>query len=319
MKRQMRYILTSMLLFTITLISAQSDPKPAGVTTIGGLDIWNGYVPTRGGNSFIILEQFDRDCGPTSAEMLLHYYGKWVNQSDIWEKGDIHTVHAGTFPSELKEALDGLGVPVHWYHESSLTAVKSDIRESKPSIILLRFGAESYHWVIVVGYDNGDRYLIADPNGFFEWRHRDYLVPRWGFRRVSGQVPIGTFNVTSDDIIRLKADPYTRIVPKRPPKGHWEPMWSEMKEIQITGSRSPNPLFQTQEWEYTFRFSATPDYHKVTGIKPAQFGNLGGTARAWISGSQIRGKTIKVWGEIEYGIVTRGKLWVVVRAYRKGH
>ena len=86
MKRQMRYILTSMLLFTMPLSFAQSDPKPQEVTTIGGLDIWNGYVPTRGGNSFIILEQFDRDCGPTSAEMLLHYYGKWVNQSDIWDK-----------------------------------------------------------------------------------------------------------------------------------------------------------------------------------------------------------------------------------------
>ena len=318
MKRKMRFILTSVLLFTIALTSAQSDPKPHGVTTIGGLDIWNGHLPTRGGNSFIILEQFDQDCGPTSAEMLLHYYGKWVNQNDIWDEGGIHTVHIGTFPSELKLALDGLGVPVHWYHESSLASIKSDIRENKPSLILLRFGAEGYHWVVVVGYDNRDRYLIADPNGFFEWLHRDYLNPRWGFRPVSGPAPSGAFGVTSDDFVRLKADPYTRIVPKRSPTGHWEPMWSEMKEIQITGSRRLNPFFNTEGWEYTFRFPATPDYYKVTGIKPAQLGNLGGTAQAWISGSQIRGKTVKVWGQIEYGSVTRGKLWVVVRAYRKG-
>lgn len=61
---------------------------------------------------------------------------------------------------------------------------------------------------------------------------------------MSGRAPIGTFNITSDDIIRLKADPYTRIVPKEPPTRHWDPMWSKMKETEITGSHRWNPLFQ---------------------------------------------------------------------------
>ena len=82
----------------------------------GSLETTNFYYFPN--SRFIILEQFDRDCGPTSAEMLLHYYGKWVNQSDISDKGGIHTVHAGTFLGELKGALDGLGVPVDWYHKS---------------------------------------------------------------------------------------------------------------------------------------------------------------------------------------------------------
>ena len=321
MKRTMRFISTLMLVYVITITSSSTQLlrfRPPGATTISNFVNWKGDLPEKGGNQFIILKQFDRDCGPTSAEMVLFYYGKLPGQRAIWDKGGIDTIHTGTFPSELKLALDGLGVPVHWYHESSLASIKSDIRENKPSLILLRFGAEGYHWVVVVGYDNRDRYLIADPNGFFEWLHRDYLNPRWGFRPVSGPAPSGAFGVTSDDFVRLKADPYTRIVPKRSPTGHWEPMWSEMKEIQITGSRRLNPFFNTEGWEYTFRFPATPDYYKVTGIKPAQLGNLGGTAQAWISGSQIRGKTVKVWGQIEYGSVTRGKLWVVVRAYRKG-
>jgi hypothetical protein len=88
-----------------------SDKRPSGVTTIGGLDYWSRNLPTKGGNSFIILEQFDNDCGPTSAEMVLYYYRKWFTQSDIWNKGDIYTVYAGTFPFELTQALNGLGVP----------------------------------------------------------------------------------------------------------------------------------------------------------------------------------------------------------------
>ncbi len=101
MKGKMRLTLTLMLALVVVFISDQSDAKPSGVTTIRGLNRWSGSLPTKGGNSFIILEQFGRDCGPSSAEMVLHYYKKWVTQRDIWEKGDIHTIYMGTFPSEL--------------------------------------------------------------------------------------------------------------------------------------------------------------------------------------------------------------------------
>ena len=314
MKRIMSFILTLMLVFVITtIISAQSRTKPKGVTTIRGLNNWSGNLPTKGGNSFIILKQFDNDCGPTSAEMLLHYYGKWVDQRNIWDHGDIHTVYAGTFPSEIDQAIDRLGAPTDIYGGANYSALRHWIRESKPCIILLQTGLKAYHWVVVVGYDNRDRFLIANPSGYFEWWGKSKLDQYWGWRNASGHGTSGDFINAS---VRQVANPYTWIVPKDPPTNHFGPMWSKMKETEITGSRRWNPLFKTEGWERTFTFPARPDHYKVAGLKPAQIGNVGGTAQAWISGSKRVGNSIKVWGRVEYGKITRGKLWVVVRAYR---
>lgn len=316
MKKTMGLILTCVIVFGITLMAAQSASKPSGVTTIKGLDVWSGNLPTKGGNRFIILEQFDRDCGPTSAEMVLHYYGKWVTQRDIWDKGGIDTIHIGTFPNELDQALDRLGVPVHTYGGKNYAALEQYIGEDKPCIILLQQGLKAYHWVVVVGYDNRDRFLIADPNGFFEWWNKQKLDQYWGFRNASRR---GLKSDFINGAVSQRAGPYTWIVPvASPPRKHFEPMWSVMKEAEITGRRKWNPLFKTEHWEHTFQLSARPDYYKVTGVKPAQIGSAGGKAQAWISGSKIEGNTVKVWGRVEYGKITRGKLWVVLRAYRKG-
>ena len=315
MKRTISFILTLMLVFGITIISAWSGSKPRGVTTIRGLDVWSGNLPNRGGNRFIIFKQFDRDCGPTSAEMVFHYYGKWVTQRNIWDKGGIHTIHAGTFPGEIDQAFDKLGVPTDYYGGRNYPALKSYIRANKPCILLLQQGLKAYHWVVVVGYDNRDRFLIADPNGFFKWYDRIELDRQWGFRNARGHGVHKKAFINA--AVSRYAGPYTWIVPKKSPTGHFGGMWTEMAETEITGSRRWNPLFKTEYWERTFRFSARPDYIKVMGVKPAQIGNVGGTAQAWISGSKIEGNRVKVWGRVEYGKVTRGKLWVVVRTFEK--
>ena len=317
MKRTISFILTLMLVAVITVIPAQSGTKPRGVTTIDGLDRWNGNLPTKGGNNFIIFEQFDRDCGPTSAEMVLHYYAKWVNQRQIWDKGGIHTIHAGTFPGEIVLALNGLGLPVDYFGGANYDALKSYIRASRPCILLLQYGLKAYHYVVVVGYDNRDRFLIADPNGHFQWWDVRTLDAAWGFRN-AGDKTRSLHDLSKafvNSIIQRKAV-YTWIVPKKSPTKHYAPMWSKMLETEVTGSRRLNPFFKTEGWERTFRFSARPDHVKVMGVKPAQFRNVAGTAQAWISGSKIEGNQVKVWGRVEYGKVTRGKLWVVVRAFR---
>ena len=210
--------------------------RPSGVTTIGGLDYWSGNLPTKGGNSFIIMEQFGpNDCGLTSAEMVLYYYRKWVTQSDIWNSGDIHTIVVGTFPAELKQAFNGLGVPVLWLglgttvrmdplspldmpsaNYNPFSSLKRKIRQSKPCIILLQGGLKSYHWVVVVGYDNQNRFLIADPSGHFEWWDKQKLDRYWGFKNASGHGIEGAFFNTA---VHLNADPYTMIVPKDPSEG----------------------------------------------------------------------------------------------------
>ena len=322
MKRTMRFISTLMLVYVITITSSSTQLLrfgPPGATTISNFVNWKGDLPEKGGNQFIILKQFDRDCGPTSAEMVLFYYGKLPGQRAIWDKGGIDTIHTGTFPSELEKALDRLGVPVDWFEGANYPALKERIRQHKPCIILLQNGLKAYHWVVVVGYDNRDRFLIADPNGYFEWWNKQKLDQYWGFRNGSRRGLKSDFiNAT----IAQFARPYTWIMPKNPPtweeKIEFPPVWSRMQEAEITGSRRWNPLFKTEGWERTFTFPTRPDFYRVTGLKPAQIGNVGGTAQAWISGSKRVGNSIKVWGGVEYGKATRGKLWVVVRAFRVG-
>ena len=352
MKWEKCFILTLILMFVIGLTSTYAGSKPRGVTTISGLDYWRVNLPTKGGNSFIILEQFDNDCGPTSAEMVLYYYGKWVNQRDIWDKGGIHTVVIGTFPGELKRALNGLGVPVlrlsmgsadyatnSWQSREikkqsrqpsanydPFPSLRRKIRQNRPPMILLRMGALAYHWVVVVGYDNQNRYLIADPSGFFEWWSKADLDIRWSFRKVKGPRTRGAFKVSGDDFVRMKADPYTMVVPKKSPTSHWGPMWSDMQVTQVTGKSKLNwPTFKgfrTHRWQHTFYFPAEysdPDWYTLAAVTPAQVRTAGGTTKGWIEGSAktSRGE-ITVWGQIEYGKTTRGKLWIVVRVFRKG-
>ncbi len=215
----------------------------------------------------------------------------------------------------LDQALDRLGVPTDIYGGGDpYPWLKQLIRESKPCIILLQKGLKAYHWVVVVGYDNRNRFLIADPNGHFKWWEKAKLDKYWGFRNASGSGIEGDF---INSTIRTVASPYTLIVPKYPPTEHWEPLWSEMRDTQVTGGHRWNPLFKTEGWTRTFSFSNRPDYCKATGVKPAQIGSAGGTAQAWVSGCKIEGNQVKAWGRVEYGKVPRGKLWVIVRAYRK--
>lgn len=312
-----------MFVFVIATVSGSAQTIrlwPKGVTAIGNTFInWRGDLPEKGGNDFIIMEQFDRDCGPTSVEMVLYYYGLLPGQRAIWDKGNIDTIHAGTFPNELSQALTKLGVPAAVRVGKNYSLLKARIRQNKPCIILLQQGLKAYHWVVVVGYDNRNRFLIADPNGYFEWWKKNKLDAYWGFRNASGHGTTGDF---INAAVRTVASPYTSVVPKNPPtwkqRNQFPQAWSQMQETQITGSKRLNPLFQTEKWQHTFTFSTRPDFYAITGIIPSQIVTAAGTAKAWISGSKVVGNSIKVWGEVEYGAGTRGKLWVVVRAFRKG-
>ena len=98
--------------------------------TSGGQPVDGSFRYDGDNNHFILMRQYDNTCGTTSAEMLLHYYGKDVTQADIWEAGDIDTVDAGAWPGELRSALNGLGVTAKWYHKLTLDLVKV-LRQTK--------------------------------------------------------------------------------------------------------------------------------------------------------------------------------------------
>ena len=206
-------------------------------------------VPNLGGNKFIILSQYGNTCGPTSLEMVLHYYGERVTMKDIWRAGDIDTVARGTWPGEMKLALNELGVPAHLYDEDTagyrndpFERLRRYVDGNRPPCILIRYldeeGDIAYHWVVVVGYrylSDGeiDEYLLADPHGKFRWESREDLDKFWGFKHIQdspGSRKInranyweGGFDAAdfwTDAAVDLASDPYTAIVPRSAPTKH---------------------------------------------------------------------------------------------------
>ena len=187
---------TALVLLTlaVTPICSEAEVYPyryrdsEQIVTIKGLPLdlsWfdpvaNGYTPHKGGNDFIMMEQFDKNCGPNSVQMLLYYHRKHRRLKDIWKAGGIHTVTFGTSPNELRQALNESGVPAHWYTNRTLDDLRRYIKGNRPPIMLLRLSNRGYHWVIAVGYDTRwDEFLIVDPNGHFKWWNADQLNANW--------------------------------------------------------------------------------------------------------------------------------------------
>ena len=278
-----------------------------------------------GDNQFIVLDQGNQPtCGTTSTEMVLHYYGKDVGQGDIWRRGGIHNVEAGSFPGELKQALNSWGVPAKWYHRLTLNHLKSYVRQNRPPIILLRFG-DFLHYVVVVGYNNDGDFLIADPNNCFRWIASNDLKKGWSLDHPgidpNRYQPRDLFEAvglkTLTPLVDMVTGGENGIVPLSPPTHHFRPNWSELKSMEVTGSIRLNPSISTEGWERTFDFYNNFQDYQVSSIKPASVSNLWGLEDAWITGHlKSASDQVKVRGRISYGKFSRGKIWVWVRAYR---
>ena len=276
-------------------------------------------------NHFILMRQFDNTCGTTSAEMLLHYHGVAADQADIWDAGDIDTVDAGAWPGELRSALNGLGVSAKWFHRLTLNHLKRYVRQNRPPIILLRFG-DFLHYVVVVGYNSHGDFLIADPNNVFRWLTSEEMRQGWSLDapglpnnryRVEGRFKQFALSVLTHFTDAGLSD-NNGIVPTAAPTRHFPPNWSEMEAVHVVGDDDWNPFFRTRYWERTLDFVYDfADYH-VAALKPFLWEN----PDSWLAKANLQGHDdiaadkVKVWGRIEYGKVTRGHLWVIVRAYK---
>ncbi len=276
----------------------------------------NRYIPHNGGNDFIIMKQFDKNCGPNSVQMLLYYHRKHRRLKDIWKAAGIRTVAFGTSPIELRKALNELDVSAHWYINRTLDDVRRYIRNNRPPILLLRLSNTGYHWVVAVGYDTRrNEILIADPNGRFEWWDAEQLNANWTlewlpeFEVADGewyefQVDVGLFN-------RFHLNPNTVIVPLEAPsfETSYLDYWSDMQAIEIHGET----VFwgDTRQWEETLTFQNPFSIVQVSDIEL-----LTSTGTASVNGwERVNNRSISVWGEIEDGWFLRGKLWVIVRTF----
>ena len=323
---------TALVLLTlaVTAICSEAEVYPyrygddQKIVTIKGLPLdlsWfdpvaNGYIPHKGGNDFIMMEQFDKNCGPNSVQMLLYYHRKHRRLKDIWKAGGIHTVSFGASPSELRQALNELDVPAHWYVNRTLDDVRRYIKNNRPPIMLLRLSNTGYHWVVAVGYDTRwDEYLIADPNGHFKWWTAEQLNANWTlewlpeFETASEewyefQLDAGLFN-------QLHLNPNMVVVPSEAPtfETNYRPYWSDVQTLEVYGKTQ----FRggTREWEDTLTFQNPFSIVQVSDIEL-----LTSTGTASVSGwTRINDRSIKLWGEIEDGWFLRGRMWVMVRTF----
>ena len=278
--------------------------------------IANGYIPHKGGNDFIMMEQFNKNCGPNSVQMLLYYYRKHRRLKTIWKAGGIRTVTFGTSPSELRKALNVLDVPAHWYTNKTLDDVRRYIKENRPPIMLLRLSNTGYHWVVAVGYDTRwDEFLIADPNGHFKWWTAEQLNANWTLEWLpefeTASAEWYEFRVNAGLFSQLHLKPNTVIVPSEAPtfETNYRPYWSDMQTIEIYGETK----FRggTREWEETLTFPNPINIVQVSDIEL-----LTSTGTASVDGwERMNTHAIRLWGTIEDGWFFRGRMWVMIRTF----
>ncbi len=321
---------TALALITLAVTPTRSEAEVytyrngEQIVTLEGLPLdlsWfdpvaNGYIPHKGGNDFIMMEQFDKNCGPNSVQMLLYYHRKHRRLKDIWKAGGIQTVAFGTSPGELRKALNELGVPAHWYTNRTLDDVRRYIKDNRPPIMLLRLSNRGYHWVVAVGYDTRwNEILIADPNGHFKWWNADQLNANWTLEWLPEFEVAGTewyeFQLDAGLFNQLHLNPNMVIVPSEAPtfETSYRPYWSDMQVIEVYGETK----FRggTREWEDTLTFQNPFSIVQVSDIEL-----LTSTGTASVDGwSRINDRSIKLWGEIEDGWFLRGRMWVVVQTF----
>ena len=274
------------------------------------------YIPHNGGNDFIIMKQFDKNCGPNSVQMLLYYYRKHRRLKDIWKAAGIRTVTFGTSPIELRKALKESGVPAHWYTGRTLDDLRRYIRNNRPPILLLRLSNTGYHWVVAVGYDTRqNEILIADPNGRFEWWDAEQLNANWTLEWLP-EFEIGSgewyeFQIDAGLLNRFHLNPNTAIVPLEAPsfETRYLDYWSDMQAIEVYGET----VFrgEAREWEDTLTFQNPFRIVQISDLKL-----LTSTGAASVKGwERVNDHSIRVWGDIEDGWFLRGRMWVIVRTF----
>lgn len=145
-----------------------------------------GQVNERSGTEQV-LERFQAirqpdltSCGPTSAAMVLRYYGR--DEATAWaELGRLPQRVALMSPRGLERTLEagGVDVAVRCGYLTDLTAA---IDDDRPAILLVRIGPSMWHYVVIFGYrDEGAEFLLADPHGWCSWIDAAILDRAWSF------------------------------------------------------------------------------------------------------------------------------------------
>ncbi len=115
-------------------------------------------------------------CGPTSAAMVLRYFGIVAGIGPLKTKAGTRFYEDGrisvglTQPANLRDAITSYGLDAHWYKGASTNDLVTYINQGRPPIVLLRSGSKTWHYVALVGHrNNGREFYVADPGGGVLW------------------------------------------------------------------------------------------------------------------------------------------------------
>lgn len=129
----------------------------------------------------------DISCGPTSAAMVLRWYGIDAGIERCKTKSGTRWLELGDFkvgmtmPSGLADCLNSFGVPSRVVGANNDDIVRY-IDQGRPPILLVRSGVKTWHWLVVIGYyDDGARFKLSDPAGHQWTINQGTLDAAWTF------------------------------------------------------------------------------------------------------------------------------------------
>jgi uncharacterized protein len=110
-----------------------------------------------------IKQSTDYTCGPTALQMVLQYFGKFVEDKTICAMAST-TDKNGTPRKGLIRTLQILGLETHFHSNSSIAELKFFLDQGAPVIVGYRdLQQDESHFGVVVGYE--DEYLLLhDPS-----------------------------------------------------------------------------------------------------------------------------------------------------------
>jgi predicted double-glycine peptidase len=118
--------------------------------------------------NFVFLQQKDSiSCGPTSCTMVLNYYKRNYPVEQIKSLCKTSWFSYGgkevgmTSPDSIAATMWRCGVPVRM-GMGDIKLLKYYVSNNRPPMVLLRSSEKTWHYVIVIGYDE-ENIITADP------------------------------------------------------------------------------------------------------------------------------------------------------------
>ena len=132
----------------------------------------------------LLTQPDDITCGPTSAAMLLRYYGKDVEIDKIKKITRTVWFNKGgkdfgmTAPELVRRSLQHYGLN-SFVKYGNLHDLERIICKNNPCIVLLRSGEWNWHYVVVVGYDSEFIFFANPTNGEIVGLSRSEFYRSW--------------------------------------------------------------------------------------------------------------------------------------------